>query len=127
MRTPRILVLDGNAEIGLALSFMLELEGFEVAVTPDAARALRLQKRLPADILLADTCEGQVDLSETLARFRREFPGTRIVAMLRGGGRPGSQLPPNDADIVLRRPFETRPLVDTLQALAARGPRLTIP
>lgn len=129
VRAPRVLIVDDNPDIGLALNLALERAGFEVAAAPSEARALELQRRLPADILIADIFMSLTDSAEAIGRLKREFPGTKIVALSRGAKRAGNLATAGipGADITLRQPFETRILVETLHGLMAAGPRITIP
>jgi two-component system, chemotaxis family, chemotaxis protein CheY len=63
----------------------------------------------------------EADGFETIATFRREFPGTRIVAVSGGGQR--AQRDYLEAatlmgvDAALHKPFEIQKLLDTLRTL----------
>lgn len=121
-RAPRVLIMDDNPDVSLAMNLMLEREGFEVATAPNPQRALELHHRLPADVLIADVVIPLTGGLETIERFRREFPGTRIVAMARGGAR---QSAPEiaGADAILRKPLEAQSLLTTLHRLMVAKPR----
>ncbi len=98
----------------------LELEGYSARFVTTGKEALALQQRQPADVVLTDIFMPDSDGFELIATVRRDFPGTRIVAMS-GGGRklkrdylPSAELAGVDA--TLQKPFEIADLLKVLES-----------
>ncbi|HEX6320676.1 MAG TPA: response regulator [Burkholderiales bacterium] len=119
----RLLVADDDADMRQSMRLLLERAGHEVGLAQNGAKALELQRTRPADVLITDIFMPESDGLETIERFRREFPGVRIIAMSGGGVRfKGETFLETasiaGADAVLRKPFDKRVLLDTLRGLA---------
>ena len=119
----RLLVADDSPDMRESLRLILERAGYEVMVAPDGARALELQRERPADVLITDIFMPEQDGLETITAFRREFPGTRIVAMSGGGVRVDGAIYLETAgvagaDILLDKPFDPKSLLQALSDLA---------
>jgi len=116
-----ILLVDDDADLRLALKLALEAADYLVVVAASAEEALLLQRRRPADVLVTDIFMPDGDGFEVIERFRREFPGTRIVVVSGGGKRAKqdylvvAQLMKVDA--TLQKPFEIQALLETLRSL----------
>lgn len=116
----RILIVDDNQDI---LSFMqaaLEKAGYEVQTAPEGAKALALQAKRRADLLITDIFMPGQDGIETLQECKTRFPQTRIIVMSAGGGTGGKlDYLPNAAVIganaTLRKPFNVDQLLDTVR------------
>ena len=105
------------------MRLLLERAGYEVELAADGERALEMQRSRPTDVLITDIFMPESDGLETIERFRREFPGVRIIAMSGGGVRLRSETFLETAgiagaDAVLRKPFDKRVLLETLRSLA---------
>jgi CheY-like chemotaxis protein len=103
-----------------SMRLLLERAGYEVELAPNGARALELQRARPSEVLITDIFMPETDGLETIARFRREHPGVRIIAMSGGGVhvRGETYLATAGiagADAVLRKPFDRQVLLDTLR------------
>jgi CheY-like chemotaxis protein len=119
----RLLVADDDADMRQSMRLLLQRAGYEVELAADGERALELQRSRPTDVLITDIFMPESDGLETIERFRREFPGVRIIAMSGGGVRfKGEAFLATagiaGADAVLRKPFDKRALLDTLRSLA---------
>lgn len=119
----RLLVADDDADMRQSMRLLLERAGYEVELAPNGARALELQRKRAADVLITDIFMPESDGLETIERFRREFPQVRIIAMSGGGVRVKGERYLETAgvvgaDAVLRKPFETKLLLQTLQSLS---------
>ena len=115
----RLLVADDDADMRHSMRLLLERAGYEVELAPDGAQALRLQRERPIDVLITDIFMPESDGLETIERFRREFPGVRIIAMSGGGVQVRGETylataGVAGADAVLRKPFERDVLLRTL-------------
>lgn len=120
----RVLVVDDNRDMRAFICIALQRAGFETAVAGDGERALALQHRQPADVLITDIYMPELDGLELIQQFRARFPGTRIVAISGGGTVAHADFLHVAAEIgaaaVLHKPFATETLVKTVQGLAAR-------
>lgn len=116
-RMPRILVVDDGYS-RLAVTSILERDGYEVASAANGYEALDLQKQFLSDVLITDIFMPEKDGLELIRAFRKNYPKTRILAM--------SGAPPNrvdylltsleiGADYVLRKPFDAATLKATLK------------
>ena len=119
----RLLIADDDADMRQSMRLLLERAGYEVALAPNGERALSLQRELPADILITDIFMPETDGLETIQRFRREFPGVRIIAMSGGSVRVRGMgyletAGIAGADAVLRKPFAKSVLLQTLREFA---------
>jgi CheY-like chemotaxis protein len=119
----RLLVTDDNSDMRQSMRLLLERAGYEVELADDGLRAVDLQRRRPADVLITDIFMPEADGLETIAHFRREFPRVRIIAMSGGGvrvGGAGSYLQTAaaaGADAVLAKPFQTEALLEAVRRL----------
>jgi DNA-binding response OmpR family regulator len=122
MTTPqRILVIEDDADLAVAIQRALELNGFAVTVARDGEEGLRLQRLHPFEIVVTDIFMPETDGVEVITRLTREFPGTKIIAMsgraertridyLRFAHQFG-------ADRVLQKPFAIDELVSAVREL----------
>ncbi|TAK84587.1 MAG: response regulator [Betaproteobacteria bacterium] len=119
-----VLVVDDNEDMRSFMKIVLERAGYETELAADGQRALELQRRHPADVLVTDIFMPEADGLETIERFRSEFPRVRIVAMSGGGSVAKldylTTAREAGADAVLRKPFEAQALLTTLETLATR-------
>lgn len=120
--TRRVLVVDDNEDLRLSMKLLLERAGYDVVTAADGNRALELQREFARDVLITDIFMPEADGMETIARFKREFPAVKIVAMSAGGRQMKihSYLMAAGvvgADATLRKPFESATLLETLRNL----------
>lgn len=115
----RVLIADDDQDLRAALRAALELEGYEVEAVPNGERAMRAHEKRPADVLVTDLFMPERDGFETLRHFRARHPGVWIVVIsgwkrwqktdyLAAARHAG-------ADVVLRKPFTPRDLLEKLQ------------
>lgn len=122
--TTRVLIVDDNADMRLSIKLLLERAGYEVGTAPTGNRAFELQRQAPCDVLITDIFMPDVDGLETIARFKREFPSVRIIAISGGtknimGGKYLSLANIVGADVSLLKPFETTALLEVLRGLTS--------
>jgi DNA-binding response OmpR family regulator len=119
---PRILVVDDNGDLCTVLKLMLEREGYAVECAPNGAKAMKIQARFSAQILITDLLMPERDGIETIAQFRRDHPSVRIIAMS-GGSRTVTgekylfTAGVVGAEVLLRKPFETHDLLASVRGL----------
>jgi two-component system response regulator TctD len=117
----RILVIEDDADLAVAIQRSLELNGFAVTVARDGGEGLRLQRQRPFEIVVTDIFMPETDGVEVITRLSREFPGTKIVAM---SGRPERRridylqfAHQFGADRVLQKPFNLDELISAVREL----------
>jgi DNA-binding response OmpR family regulator len=82
---PRILIVDDDECFRTVLRETLERAGYEVLEAEDGETGLKLHHRERPDLVITDiVMPGKAGL-ELIAEIRRDFPGTRIIAMSGGG------------------------------------------
>jgi CheY-like chemotaxis protein len=123
-KAPRVLVAEDNADMRAMIKMVLEEAGYDTQLATDGRRALELQHKHPADVLITDIFMPETDGMETIDRFKSRFPQTRIIAMSGGGEKSrmdyltiADNLGVNAA---LRKPFDAKTLLQTLQIVLRR-------
>jgi CheY-like chemotaxis protein len=122
-RPVHVLVVDDNDDMAASMELLLRREGYSVESAPNGAAALGRHLQRRADVLITDLLMPEKDGIETIAQFRAEFPGVRIIAMSGGGMRVRGErylgtAAEIGADAVLKKPFETALLLETLRRVA---------
>src|SRR3954470_19850529 len=78
----RILVVDDNADVGLAISYVLEAHGYTVAQANSAKEALDHLRLHPTDVLLTDLYMPNMDGNTLLRQVRASIPNPpRFIAL----------------------------------------------
>ena len=115
-----ILVVDDNQDIRDFMQIALEAEGYVVHTAKEGVQALAMQRDHPADLLLTDIFMPGMEGISTIAGFKAEFPGTKVIAMSAGGGRVKrdflSAAVLIGANATLRKPFTEAQLLETVRA-----------
>ncbi|MEW6220932.1 MAG: response regulator [Thermodesulfobacteriota bacterium] len=125
---PRVLIVDDEPHIALALELLMKREGFEVVVADNGRQALAAASELHPDLILLDIMMPEMDGYEVCQRLRADaaHAGTAII-MLTAKGREverekGLAL---GADLYITKPFSTREVVARMrEVLAERRPRV---
>jgi len=77
----RILVVDDDETVRLALRRMLESAGYEVLEAPNGRVAMTLCREDPPDLMITDIFMPEQEGMETIQAMRREFPGVKLIAV----------------------------------------------
>jgi len=117
----RVLVIDDNPDVRDTLRWLLEGEGFEVAVAANGLEGLGVQRSAPADIVVTDIFMPEQDGIETLWKFREEFPRVAIIVMSGGGAARGTDYlfvaRELGAKKTLRKPLDPQELIDVVRQI----------
>ncbi len=119
--TPRILILDDEAEMRALLQRYLQSQGFQVQVAQDAKQLDTLLARQGFDVLVLDiNLPGEDGLA--ICRRLRASGETTPVMMLTARGDPVDRIIGLEmgADDYLGKPFEPRELAARLHAMVRR-------
>lgn len=118
-----VLIADDDAGLRQTLKLALEAAGYRVRVAADGAEAFTLQREKPAHVLITDIFMPDSDGFEAIDRFRHDFPATKIIAMSGDAKRAKlAYLPVAEligVDATLKKPFQTRQLLQALRSLGA--------
>lgn len=110
----KILIVDDEPNIVISLEFLMNREGFDVAVAKDGEEALRSIREQTPDLVLLDVMMPKINGFDVCMQIRSDpaLAQTRII-MLTAKGRAaevakGLEL---GADGYITKPFSTRDLV----------------
>ncbi|MBU0730827.1 MAG: response regulator [Proteobacteria bacterium] len=84
----RILIADDDVQVRTMLREMLERAGYEVDEAADGAKAMKLFRENPYDLVITDIIMPEKEGIETIMELRRDYPNLTIFA-ISGGGRVG--------------------------------------
>jgi DNA-binding response OmpR family regulator len=121
-RSPRVLVVEDDEDIALALQRSLRLEGYDVRISRDGSVALDDFKQFLPDLVLLDLGLPKVDGITVAERIRRD--GDVPILMLTARDAVESRVEGLDsgADDYLVKPFERQELLARMRALLRRRP-----
>jgi len=118
----RILIVDDEPNIVLALELLMKKEGYEVHAVDDGERAVQAAKELRPDLILLDIMIPKMDGYEVCQRIRSDALLKDIsIIMLTAKGREverekGLAL---GADHYITKPFSTRQVVMKVKEILA--------
>ncbi|MDA0747084.1 MAG: response regulator [bacterium] len=113
----RILVIDDDYEIRLALRKLLELSGYEVIEAANGHDGARLYSRNPVDLIITDIFMPDKDGVEVLLELRTDYPDIKVI-VISGEGR--NFLPAAQDFGALRtfpKPFPSQELLQAVKEL----------
>jgi two-component system, OmpR family, alkaline phosphatase synthesis response regulator PhoP len=118
----RILIVDDEPNIVLALELLMKKEGYEVHTVDDGERAVQAAKELRPDLILLDIMMPKMDGYEVCQRIRSDSLLKDVsIIMLTAKGREverekGLAL---GADHYITKPFSTRQVVMKVKEIMA--------
>jgi DNA-binding response OmpR family regulator len=123
----RILIVDDEPNIVLALELLMKKEGYEVHTVSDGERAVQAAKELRPDLILLDIMMPKMDGYEVCQSIRSDALLKDVsIIMLTAKGREverekGMAL---GADLYITKPFSTRQVVMKVREIltAKSGP-----
>ena len=98
----RILIVDDEEDVRIALKQVLERAGYEVAVAATGNEGLDVMKREGADLVITDVIMPGVDGIATAKQIREKYRDTRII-VISGGGRTAPD--PYEPDAISTRSY----------------------
>jgi DNA-binding NtrC family response regulator len=110
----RILVVDDETGVRVALERILSQSGHEIFLAADGKDATRQNHVLPVDLVIIDLFMPDQDGLETITAFRRDFPEVAIIAISGGYDSSGAMLSiarELGASRILEKPFDYETLV----------------
>ena len=110
----RVLVIDDNPDMRLALQRLLAHLGYEVETATDGNQALAIHRARQVAVVITDIFMPGKEGMETIQAFKQEWPALRVIAMSGGGDvARGDYLDVArqvGADAVLQKPFSLESL-----------------
>lgn len=82
---PRILIIDDDALMRLALAKILLSSGYDVEQAGDGDEGLRLQRSQSFDLIITDLIMPDKEGIQIIRELRKEDSAIRIIAMSAGG------------------------------------------
>ncbi|MEZ5123878.1 MAG: response regulator transcription factor [Solirubrobacterales bacterium] len=121
-RSPRVLVVEDDEDIALALQRSLRLEGYDVRIARDGEAALEDYRQFLPDLVLLDLGLPKLDGIEVAQRLRAD--GDVPILMLTARDAVESRVEGLDsgADDYLVKPFERQELLARMRSLLRRRP-----
>jgi DNA-binding response OmpR family regulator len=119
---PRILIVDDEPNIVLALEILMKREGYEIRTVGDGERAVEAAETFRPDLILLDVMMPRMDGFEVCQRIRADASLKDIsIVMLTAKGREverekGLAL---GADLYITKPFSTREVVRKVKEMLA--------
>jgi len=119
---PRILIVDDEPNIVLALELLMKREGYEIRTVGDGERAVEAAETFRPDLILLDVMMPRMDGFEVCQRIRADASLKDIsIVMLTAKGREvekekGLAL---GADLYITKPFSTREVVHKVKEMLA--------
>lgn len=117
----RIMVIDDDVVVRMALTRALESAGHEVIAADDGRKGVALFKMNPTDVVLTDIYMPNQEGLATIMELRRAFPSVKVVAMSGGGANAALDVLPVaealGADRALRKPVTPTELAAVLKDL----------
>jgi CheY-like chemotaxis protein len=110
----RVLVIDDDPAVALALAASLRREGFDTEAVTDPWRALQRLREGRFAWLISDVRMAALDGRELAVRAKQAVPGLRVILMT--ALRQGIELPEGCAEALLEKPLPVDRVVALLRA-----------
>jgi two-component system, OmpR family, response regulator MprA len=121
-REPRVLVVEDDEDIALALQRSLRMEGYEVRIAADGEAALDFAGAFHPDLVVLDLGLPKIDGIEVARRLRADGDVPILMLTARDGLEARVEGLDSGADDYLVKPFERQELLARLRALLRRRP-----
>lgn len=114
----RILVVDDELDIALAVRAVLEAEGYQVDTAANGSECLAMLRRALPDLLLLDVMMPLVDGFGVLEQMREE--GLQAPVVMMSAIRPDRRLADYRIEAFLRKPFQLDALLEVVDRVLER-------
>jgi two-component system, OmpR family, response regulator MprA len=121
-REPRVLVVEDDEDIALALQRSLRMEGYEVRIAADGEAALDFAGAFHPDLVVLDLGLPKLDGIEVARRLRADGDVPILMLTARDALEARVEGLDSGADDYLVKPFERQELLARLRALLRRRP-----
>jgi two-component system response regulator MprA len=121
-RSPRVLVVEDDAEIAGALRRSLRIEGYDVRVADDGEEALTESSLFEPDLVVLDLGLPRLDGVEVCRRLRDKGDVPILMLTARDGVQDRVSGLDSGADDYLVKPFDREELLARMRALLRRRP-----
>jgi CheY-like chemotaxis protein len=98
----KILIVDDEEDVRIALQQVLERAGYEVSVAATGNEGLDLLNKERADLVITDVIMPGIDGITTARKIREKYRGTRII-VISGGGKAAPE--PYEPDAISTRSY----------------------
>lgn len=98
----KILIVDDEEDVRIALQQVLERAGYEVSVAATGNDGLDLLNKERADLVITDVIMPGIDGITTARKIREKYRGTRII-VISGGGKAAPE--PYEPDAISTRSY----------------------
>src|SRR3954462_12504554 len=116
-RSPRVLVVEDDAEIAGALRRSLRIEGYDVRVAEDGEEALSESGLFEPDLVVLDLGLPRIDRIEVAQRLRARGAVPILMLTARAGVQDRVKGLDSGADDSLVKPFDREELLARMRAL----------
>jgi CheY-like chemotaxis protein len=130
----RVIIIDDEEDIRIALKEIFVREGCDVAVASDGTEGLDLIRETGADVVIIDIIMPGINGVETAYDIRMEFPKIKIIVMSGGGNTAPLEYEPTaiatnaylasaealGADLTITKPFDRQELIKAVRELTGQ-------
>lgn len=121
---PKVLVVDDEPNIVLAIEFLMQHEGFEVRTAADGLQAIEIAMDFLPDIILLDVMMPLLDGFDTAARMRNmsALTDTKIIFLTAKGTQKDKETGyAKGAEYYIVKPFDNDMLVSMVHEILVYG------
>ena len=115
----RILIIDDEHDIWVALRVTLEKAGHKVLEASNGQEGVKLYVQNPTDLVITDILMPEKDGVEILLELRADYPDVKIIAMSGGGHDFLPMAKEFGALRTLRKPFRRADLLQAVKEVLA--------
>lgn len=120
----KVLIVDDELHIRMALSFLVQKEGYQVAQAENGIKAMHLLKEFTPDVAILDVMMPEMD-GLSLAKYIRNtanLDNTAIIFLTAKGTQDDRfEAYQTGAEVYLTKPFDNEHLINTLNEVVQFG------
>ena len=117
--TKRVLLVEDETNIAMALTFLIEREGYELDCVSDGAQALKALGAKRPDLVVLDAMIPEVSGYSVCQHIREtaELSGIKVLMISAAGDSARRRALEIGADAFFLKPFDTKALTGEMKAL----------